>query len=91
MAVVRSLRDGRRRQVAVRILVLHEDEGLWRDPATYPDLPRLRAERPNKSRVPLAKHRRRPALLASLSETNQPQLASSMNVTFSVLRLSAAE
>ena len=91
MAVVRSLRDGRRRQVAVRILVLHEDEGLRRDPATYPDLPRLRAERPNKGRVPLAKPRRRPALLASLSETNQLQLASSMNVTFSVLRLSAAE
>ncbi len=77
MAVVRSLRDGRRRQVAVRILVLHEDEGLRRDPATYPDLPRLRAERPNTGRVvPLAKPRRRLALLASLSETNQLQLAS---------------
>ena len=36
MAVVRSLRDGRRRQVAVRILVLHEDEGLRRDPAPTP-------------------------------------------------------
>ena len=38
-AVVRSLRDGRRRTIAVRILVLHEDVGLRRDPATYPDLP----------------------------------------------------
>jgi hypothetical protein len=39
MAIVRSLRDGRRRQVAVHILILHEDEGLRRDTATYPDLP----------------------------------------------------
>ena len=38
-AVVRSLREGRRRTIAVRILVLHEDVGLRRDPATYPDLP----------------------------------------------------
>ena len=77
MAVVRSLRNGRRRQVAVRILVLHEDEGLRRDPATYPDLPRLRAERPSTDRIiPLAKPRRRPAVLASLSQTNQLQLAS---------------
>ena len=26
-------------RIAVRILVLHEDVGLRRDPATYPDLP----------------------------------------------------
>ena len=38
-AVVRSLRDGLRGAIAVPILVLHEDEGLRRDPATYPDLP----------------------------------------------------
>ena len=31
MAVVHSLRDGRRRQVAVRTLILHEDHGLQRD------------------------------------------------------------
>jgi hypothetical protein len=31
MAVVQSLRDGRRRQVAVRTLILHEDHGLQRD------------------------------------------------------------
>lgn len=39
MAVVRSLRTGRRREIAVRLLVLHEDMGLRRDEATYPDLP----------------------------------------------------
>jgi len=39
-AIVRSLRDGRRSVVAIRILILHEEEGLRRDPATYPDLPR---------------------------------------------------
>lgn len=31
MAVVRSLRDGRRQQIAVRILILHEDQGLRAD------------------------------------------------------------
>jgi hypothetical protein len=40
-AIVRSLRDGRRCEVAVRILILHEEEGLRRDPMTYPDFPRL--------------------------------------------------
>lgn len=44
MAVLRPLRDGRRRLIAVRVLLLHEDEGLRRDPATYPDLPGLRRE-----------------------------------------------
>jgi hypothetical protein len=39
MAIVRSLRDGRRRAIAVRLLILHENEGLRLDPATYPDLP----------------------------------------------------
>jgi hypothetical protein len=29
MAVVRSLRDGRRRQVAIRTLILHRDHGLY--------------------------------------------------------------
>jgi hypothetical protein len=41
MAIVRSLRDGIRRTVAVRTLILHEDEGLRRDAPTYPDLPKL--------------------------------------------------
>ena len=40
MAIIRSLRDGNRRQVAVRTLIHHEDEGLRRDPDTYPDLPK---------------------------------------------------
>ena len=40
MALIRSLRTGRRRQIAVRVLILLEDEGLRRDEATYPDLPR---------------------------------------------------
>ena len=39
MAVVRCLRTGRRREIAVRLLILHEDMGLRRDEATYPDLP----------------------------------------------------
>ena len=30
-AVIRSLRTGRRRPIAVRVLILHEDEGLQRD------------------------------------------------------------
>ena len=45
MAIVRSLRDGRRSRVAVRTLILHEDEGLRRDPATYPDLPKVHVRR----------------------------------------------
>jgi hypothetical protein len=45
MAVVRSLRNGRRRTIAVRTLILHEDEGLRRDPSTYPDLPNIRPAR----------------------------------------------
>ena len=37
LALVRSLRDGRRRTVAIRVLQLHEDEGLG-----WPDNPRSR-------------------------------------------------
>ncbi len=48
-AVVRSLRDGGRSVVSIRLLIRHEEEGLRRDPATYPDLPCL------------ARHRRAPA------------------------------
>jgi hypothetical protein len=40
--VVRSLRDGRQRQVAVRMLILHDDEGLVRQPSLYPALPNMR-------------------------------------------------
>lgn len=42
MAVVRSLRDGRRRTLAVRLLVLHDDLGLAQGIAAYPTLPDLR-------------------------------------------------
>lgn len=38
-ALVRSLRHGRERQVAVRTLILHEDHGLTKGPALYPSLP----------------------------------------------------
>ena len=41
-AIVRSLRNGCRRKIAVRTLILHEDEGLRRGPATCPDLPHVR-------------------------------------------------
>ena len=41
MAVVRSLRDGRRETVSVRLLILHENLGLWRDPNPYPSMPAL--------------------------------------------------
>jgi len=38
-AVVRSLRDGRRRQIPVRLLILHDDQCLWPEPTQYPTLP----------------------------------------------------
>lgn len=41
MAVVRSLRDGRRQTVSVRTLIIHDDEGLSKLPTRYPDLPDL--------------------------------------------------
>jgi hypothetical protein len=40
-AVVRSLRDGRERDVAVSILVAHDDQGLSNGATGYPSLPRL--------------------------------------------------
>ena len=40
-AVVRSLRDGHRCSVAVRILELHDDHGLTMQATTYPCLPDL--------------------------------------------------
>ena len=42
MAIVRSLRDGRRRTVAVRLLVLHDDLSLTKGIAGYPTLPDMR-------------------------------------------------
>ena len=38
-ALLRSLRHGRRQVVAVRVLILHEDEGLHCDGRAYPDVP----------------------------------------------------
>ena len=45
LAVVRSLRDGRQRTVAVRLLQLHEEWGLTKGVAAYPTLPDLRLHR----------------------------------------------
>ncbi len=45
MAVIRSLRTGRRRSVPIRVLQQHDDHGLWRDPTAYPSLPDLRLYR----------------------------------------------
>lgn len=52
MAVIRSLRTGRCRQIQVRMLILHEDEGLRRDEASYPDLPDLAYWRQRVSGMP---------------------------------------
>jgi hypothetical protein len=49
MAVVRSLRDGRRQVIAVRILQLHEELGLAQQSTTYPSLPDLRFYRVSPS------------------------------------------
>jgi hypothetical protein len=39
IALVRSLRDGRRTTVAVRFLQLHDDLGLTKQPTSYPSFP----------------------------------------------------
>jgi len=44
-ALLRSLRDGRRRAVAIRILELHEDEGFGAPDNPYPTLPKAEAYR----------------------------------------------
>jgi len=54
MAVMRSLRDGRRCRVAVRKLILHEEHGLTKGLVGYPTLPP-----PTMYRV--ASHRKREA------------------------------
>ena len=51
IAVVRSLRDGRQRQVAVRTLILHDDEGLVRQPSLYPALPDMSLWRASRFKV----------------------------------------
>ena len=51
MALVRSLRDRRLvRQVAVRVLVLHEDLALWKEMPGYPTLPDVRRFGPARFR-----------------------------------------
>jgi hypothetical protein len=44
-ALVRSLRDGRRHRIAVRVLILHEEHGLAAQPCAYPNLPNPRLYR----------------------------------------------
>ena len=39
LALVRSLRDGRIRKIAVRTLILHDDLGLCKEATEYPTLP----------------------------------------------------
>ncbi|GLR66912.1 hypothetical protein GCM10010909_15920 [Acidocella aquatica] len=39
VALIRSLRTGRSQRIAVRILQLHDDEGLSPGPQSYPTLP----------------------------------------------------
>lgn len=47
MALVRSLRDRRSvHHVAVRILILHEELGLWKEMPGYPTLPDVQRFRP---------------------------------------------
>jgi hypothetical protein len=50
MAIVRSLRDGRERQVAVRTLILHDDEGLVRQPSLYRPSPICASGRAGRTR-----------------------------------------
>jgi len=50
MALVRSLCDRSRvQQVAVRILIVHDDLGLWREPTQYPTLPNAQRLRRNSA------------------------------------------
>jgi hypothetical protein len=45
-ALVRSLRDGRIRKVAVHALILHDDLGMFKEPTEYPSLPRFFGRNP---------------------------------------------
>ena len=57
IAVLRSLRDGRRQQVAVRILHLHDDLGLTKQSTGYPSLPDLRFYRQQARAQPMPMRR----------------------------------
>ena len=58
-AIVRSLRSGRRLQVTVRLLILHDDLGLTKGATSYPTRPDMgpqrRSFRPKASPSPLAR------------------------------------
>jgi hypothetical protein len=45
-ALIRSLREGRRRRIPIRALILHDDEGLTKGMTGYPDRPRLPFRQP---------------------------------------------
>ena len=72
MAVIRSLRDGRRLQVAVHTLIVHDDLGLAKTPTCYPSLPDMRLYRrvsaavlvrtPTRDANPAMRKRRREAV-----------------------------
>ena len=50
MALVRSLRDrSRLQEVAARMLIVHDDLGLWREPTQYPTLPNAQRLRQNRA------------------------------------------
>ena len=51
IAVVRSLRDGRQRHVAVPTLIRHDDKGLMQQPSLYPTLPDMRLWRARRCQV----------------------------------------
>lgn len=63
MAVVRSLRDGHERQVAVGSLILHDDEGLVRQPSLYPTLPDMRLWRVGQPALSEPQTRKGPSCL----------------------------
>ncbi len=47
-AIVRSLRNGRRRIVSVHLLQLHDDLALMKQPTVYPTLPDMRLYRTSR-------------------------------------------
>lgn len=54
MAVVRSLRDGQRRTVAVRLLILHDELSLTKGVSGYPSMPDMRLYRCRPTPAPVA-------------------------------------
>ncbi len=56
-AIVRSLRDGRRRVVAIRTLIVHDDLGLAKEPTPYPTLPDVARFHRRQTRAQHRRHR----------------------------------